>query len=231
MNRAVLCCVVVSSVLLSFLSLSTANAIVIDASGGPVDSQSFAGYNGSDTAGGTFTHFGPTGELLYSFSLSLGSVGGTPVNSLTAVVYGTDAGGAPDASNLLWASSAFDAAAPTPQVYTFNPLNVTLAENSTYFIGVVSGPIGLIPGFEFLQGTIGDFTIEAAIPGFIGDDRIAGGMFWSSMNGGAFSSIENWDVRTTVVTANPEPSTALLMGVGLGLLAHRRRAQKSSLPH
>ncbi len=224
MNRAVLCCAVVSSFVLTFLSFSAANADVIDASGSATDSVSFLGLDGSDTAGGTFTHAGPEGASLDSFSLWLGIDGGLPMNDLTAVVYGTDGSGAPDASNVLWSSSSFEAADPTPVLQIFNPSNVYLGNGQTYFVGVVSGIVDVL-------GMAGDFTIEAAVPAFIGDDRIAGGSFWSSSNGGAFVSIDNWDIRTTIVTTNPEPSTALLIGMGLGLLAQRRRKDRSKHLH
>jgi hypothetical protein len=128
----------------------------------------------------------------------------------------TDAFGNPIGSPI-WESPDFEAIGAR-QEYTFLPKIVTTM-GEQYFIGVDSGLLTNVGG--------GDFTIQASA------DTLGGGEFWHNEYDTVFSPLTGGDVRTTIRTSfNPEPTTGLLVGLGLVLMSmSRRKSRSGSGPH
>jgi hypothetical protein len=187
----------------SAFTTTVAQAGTID-SGAMGWESSYADGTPGDVAGGTFI----SDEInLDSFSLWLGvGLGGTQFNNLIPVVMNVDeTTGEP--TTVAWSGPAFEAILNRVE-YTFFP-DLTLEAGKEYFIGVDSSL--LFPGTSF-----GDFTIQG------GDTPIAG-EFWQNLNGSGWNAPGGSDIRTTVVMSNPEPGTATLLGMGLGMLGWARK--------
>jgi hypothetical protein len=190
---------------MSAFTTAVAQAGTID-SGAMSWESSFGDGTPGDAAGGTFV---ADAAYLNSFSLWLGvNDGGFQFNNLKPVVMEVDQQtGMP--TNVIWSGAGFEAIFDR-QEFTFWP-NVPLETGKEYFIGVDSNLI--FPG-----QSSGDFTIQ-------GGDNPISGQFWYNLNGSGWQALANSDVRTTVTMsmANPEPGTATLLGIGLGLLGWSRK--------
>lgn len=187
----------------SAFAATVAQASTID-SGAMAFESSYADGSPGDAAGGTFIADGIT---LMSFTLWLGVTDdGFQFNNLVPVVMDIDEGtGLP--SSVIWSGTEFEAILG-PNEYTFTP-NMGIEIGKEYFIGVDSNL--LFGGTSF-----GDFTIQG------GADPI-GGQFFQNLNGAGWQAVSGSDVRTTVMVHNPEPGTATLLGMGLGMLGWARK--------
>ncbi len=187
----------------------TAQGSVIDTS--PYDLEmSQGGGSGPDVAGGSFT---ADDDYLNSFTLYVGSVGGDPNNNLRAVIMAVE-GGEPTGSPI-WTSRAIQAPGALDE-YLFVP-NLPIQNGTEYFIGIDSGILTSALG--------GDFTI-----GLTSGDPLAGGQVFYKQNGAPFwltsgaSDIATRIEMSNALLQNPEPSTALLLGMGLAILGARKRS-------
>jgi hypothetical protein len=191
--------------MMSALMTAVAQAGTID-SGAMTWESSFGDGTPGDAAGGTFVADEP---YLNEFSLWLGvNDGGFQFNNLKPVVMEVDQQtGMP--TNVIWQGASFEAIFDR-QEYRFWP-NVPIETGKEYFIGVDSNLL-------FTGQSSGDFTIQG------GGDPIAG-QFLYNLNGTGWQGLSNSDVRTTITTSmtNPEPGTATLLGMGLGLLGWSRK--------
>lgn len=202
--------VLAASALMLLGSVGSAWAVtVLDTS--PYDLEmSQGGLSGPDVAGGTFT---AAEDYLNRFTLYLGSVGGNPNNELRAVVMAVDGDGLPTGSPL-WQSDPLNAPGALVE-YVFDP-NMSVLTGSQYFIGIDAGVVTGAAG--------GDFTI-----GMTSGDPMAGGHFMWSSNGApfwtesTFSDIASQITMSSSIVYNPEPSTVLLVGMGLAFFGARRR--------
>lgn len=196
----------VGTALTLFGALPAAADSIIDTTPWTLE-MSQGGGSGADTAGGTFT---ATDSQLDAFTLYVGSVGGDPNNSLSAIVMDT-VGGVPDA--VLWESGSFNAPGALAE-FVFSP-ELALTAGEQYFIGIDSGNVTGVSG--------GDFTIGAT-----SGDPLAGGSLYMDQNGGGWTPLSFVDVSTTIQLSSahaPEPGTGLLVLLGLcGFVAHRRLA-------
>jgi hypothetical protein len=196
------------------LTSAAAQSEVID-SGGMAWETSYPSFLGPSAAGGTFT-MSVLDNTLTSFSLWLGVDGGVQANSLRAIVMQTDSFGVPTGTPI-WESADFEAIGARSE-YNFN-MHLVLTPGEQYFVGVDSG--------LYTAATGGDFTIQASGPEFLGDDAIVGGEFFENPWNGGWGALSG-DVRTTIVTiVNPEPTTGLMMGLGLAILSFKQRRTRS----
>jgi len=165
---------------------------------------------GPDVAGGTFT---AAESYLNSFTLYLGAVGGDPGNDLRAVVMAVDGSGIPTGSPL-WTSDSFNAPGALAE-FLFTP-DMSVLTGTQYFIGVDSGAVSGAGG--------GDFTI-----GVTSGDPLAGGHVMLNSDGAAswtqltFADVASVITMSDGIVQNPEPSTVLLVGMGLTILGARSR--------
>lgn len=198
----------VITILASVICAFSAQATVLNSTPHDVEISQAGGL--PDIVGGTIT---ATDFYLNTFTLYLGSVGGSPDNDLRAVVMETQDGlptGTP-----LWVSDPVNAPGDL-ESYWFAP-NIAINPGSQYFVGIDAGLMTSALG--------GDFTI-----GVTSNDPLSGGHVVWQQDGAPFwlestaSDIATYMTLTSSPVLTPEPSTALLVGIGLAIFGARKRS-------
>ncbi len=205
---------ILSNFALLLTAAFAAQASVFDTT--PYDLEmSQGGGSGPDIAGGSFT---ADDGFLNSFSLFVGSIGGNPNNNLKAIVLEVDDLTGQPTGSPLWESDAFQAGNTSTLdqfVFSFETA-LPLTIGTEYFIGIDSGLL--------TDATGGDFTI-----GLTSGDTLAGGQVFYRQNNAPFwldsgaSDVASRIVVSSSLVPTPEPSTALLVGMGLAFFGARKR--------
>ena len=163
-------------------------------------------------------------------SISVGTVGNVTASTLNAYLYATNTGSSPNAN--YWNVGASPVATatvnlsaltgPTTVTFDFSSANLTLSDNTTYafYLNPDSGSSFVWAGTNSSSAYTGGeaMTVFAA--------NLGGAQgFWTGDGSQAGNpSLDIAGDRVFSVTAIPEPSTALLGGLGLLALLRRRRA-------
>jgi hypothetical protein len=170
-------------------------------------------FTGPDVAGGSFT---ADDDYLTSFTLWAGAIGGNPNNQLRAIVLEVDAFTGQPSGTPLWQSDPFQASNTSAlSEFLFQP-TLPVTNGTEYFIGIDSGVLTDVTG--------GDFTI-----GLASGDPLAGGRVFYRQNNAPFwldssaSDVASRIIVSRSLVPTPEPSTALLVGMGLAFFGARKR--------